>query len=157
VSRRTAVAPLPIPQHRHGYSSRELLCQRSMGSLPCLLVPPVVAHPPRRLTPRGNELPPIDTIPVGVHSVGRHGLLCWQGAADRLDRSHFPRWLHINRVPPAKPFSSSRRLTQAVSPQPRNATPSQSLLLRLAGWVAYSSPAVAKPYRIEYSTSNVFP
>jgi hypothetical protein len=36
-----------------------------------------------RLTKRGNELPPIDTIPVGVHSVGRHGLLCWQGAADR--------------------------------------------------------------------------
>jgi hypothetical protein len=36
-----------------------------------------------RPTKRGNELPPIDTIPVGVHSVGRHGLLCWLGAADR--------------------------------------------------------------------------
>jgi hypothetical protein len=43
----------------------------------------VALSPVRRLTPRGNELPPIDTIPVGVHSVGRHGLLCWQGATDR--------------------------------------------------------------------------
>jgi hypothetical protein len=43
----------------------------------------------RRPTKRGNELPPIDTIPVGVHSVGRHGLLCWQGAAVRPVRAIF--------------------------------------------------------------------
>jgi hypothetical protein len=66
------------------------------------------------LTKRGNELPPIDTIPVGVHSVGRHGSPCWPGAADRPVAAFF----YFSSVPNGVSAHSvalvGRRLTQAV-------------------------------------------
>jgi hypothetical protein len=67
-------------------------------------------------TRRGNELPPIDTIPVGVHSVGRHGLLCWQGAADGWIGAIFHVVLCRATVAVHTAVLSGRRLTQAVGP-----------------------------------------
>jgi hypothetical protein len=101
------------PAPRHGVHARPAACCVSACSSGCACV---AAHPPwpRRPTQRGNELPPIDTIPVGVHSVGRHGLLCWQGAADR------PVWaifrVLFGRTPfwSTEPLLGGRRLTQAV-------------------------------------------
>jgi hypothetical protein len=72
---------------------------------------------PSGRTKRGNELPPIDTIPVGVHSVGRHGLLCWQGAADRPVRAIFHHLRVPNGVSAYTVALVGRRLTQAVRPQ----------------------------------------
>jgi hypothetical protein len=69
---------------------------------------------PGGLTKRGNELPPIDTIPVGVHSVGRHGLLCWQGAADRPIGAIFHSSAMPNGVSVYTVALSGRRLTRAV-------------------------------------------
>jgi hypothetical protein len=51
---------------------------------------------------------------VGVHSVGRHGLLCWQGAADRPVAAIFRFLLRKTAVSVHTVALTGRRLTQAV-------------------------------------------
>jgi hypothetical protein len=67
-----------------------------------------------RPTKRGNELPPIDTIPVGVHSVGRHGSPCWPGAADHPVAAIFRYLLCRPSAVVHTPLLGGRRLTRAV-------------------------------------------